>query len=187
MNSYCQLYFTLTSGCTSGGRLRSRRWPQIIYNFPNLIPISLSSEPSFIYLFFFPFSFSAPSILQLTEAGTLTRNDRSLHMSHFIVCCTFITFPASSFKISPTQRYMFLICITEKSCLFYSLGYFLLVQWIFYSIVESSTSSTDLIWFTTQWCYYCINKLVKPGLDNIWLKLIFSGSSWPSKLQLFSE
>lgn len=144
MNSYCQLYFTLTSGCTSGGRLGSRRWPQIIYIFPNLIPISLSLEPSFIYLFF-SFSFNAPSILQLTEAGTLTRNDRSLHMSHFIVYCTFITFLATSFKISPALRYMFLICITEKSCLFYSLRYFLLVQCIIYSIVESSTSSTDLI------------------------------------------
>lgn len=146
MNSYCQLYFTLTSGCTSGGRLGSRRWPQIICNFPNLIPIPLSSEPSFIYLpfFIFFFSFSVSSILQLTEAETLTRNDRSLHMSHFIVCCTFITFPASSFKISQTLRYMFLICITEKSCLFYSLGHFLLVQWIIYRVVESSTSSIDV-------------------------------------------
>lgn len=150
MNSYCQLYFTLTSGCTSGGRLGSRRWSQIIYNFPNPIPIPLSLGPSFIYLFFFSFSFSAPSILQLTVAGTLTRNDRSLLMSHLIVCWTFITFPASSFKISPTLRYMLLTCITEKFYLYCSLGYFPSVKWIIYSIVESSTSSTDFIWFTTH-------------------------------------
>lgn len=54
MNNYCQLYFTLTSGCSSGGRLQSRRWPQIIfYNFPTSTPIPLSlSLPSFPSSFF---------------------------------------------------------------------------------------------------------------------------------------
>lgn len=162
MNSYCQLYFTLTSGCSSGGRLGSRRWPQIIfYNFPIPIPTPLSSSLPF-FLFFSSFSFSAPYILLLSEAGwTLTRNDRSLDMSYLIVCCTLMTFPASSFKIIPTPKYMFLICITEKSCLFYSFRYLPLVQWIIYSVLEFST--TDSIWITTQ-SYYYIKILVKPGL-----------------------
>lgn len=142
MNSYCQFYFTLTSGCMSGGRLRSRRWPQIIYNFPNPIPIPFSLELSFISLFFFFLSLLAPHL----SCGLL-RLELQQVTSYVTLYCLLHFYHISSifFQNQPNSEVYVSNLYYRKILLLLFTWVLPLVQWIIYSIVESSASSIDFI------------------------------------------